>query len=654
MALSVRPAIPASQVVNIVPSVLAAGGNALIMNGLILTLNTRVPIGTVYTFADATDVSDFFGATSQESALAAIYFLGPNNSTAQPGTILFTQYPKAAVSAYLWGGNVSGLSLSALQALSGTLDITINGSPVTGSVNLSAATSFSNAAEIIGNDLGIEGVETSTVTASVGGTFTCTSSGTTLTVSAVLTGTLQVGDVVSGTDGTNSLPSSDKILSQLTGTSGGVGTYQLSAAATPSGLGSCTVTSLSTTLDVTVILTGSLSTGDVISGIGITSGTYITGQISGTIGGVGFYSISTGATHGASETITAYVPGVYYDSTSGAFVVNSSTTGSASTMSFATGTLATSLMLTQATGAYLSQGAALTTPAAFMPTITAQTQNWCSFMTTWEPADTDKEGFATWTNSQGNRYVYEMWSTNILDTEAEGPSPPVAFINNGNLSGIEMIWDDPTIDTVGGELAAFAMGWTASLDFTRTNGRQTAAFKGQSGLQVQVTNPTAADYLKSYGVNYYGDYTTANQAFDWWYPGSISGPFLWKDTYVDQIYLNQALQLAIMEGLQNTPSIPYNLAGAALIESFIQDPVNAAVNFGSIVAGVELSAAQIAEINNQAGLNIATQIQVRGWYIQVLPAVAQVRAGRTSPPCTLWWCDGGAVQQIVLASITVQ
>jgi hypothetical protein len=100
-------------------------------------------------------------------------------------------------------------------------------------------------------------------------------------------------------------------------------------------------------------------------------------------------------------------------------------------------------------------------------------------------------------------------------------------------------------------------------------------------------------------------------------------------------------------------SVPYNPQGYGLIRAAVQDPINAALNFGAIRAGVPLSAAQIAEVNAAAGVPIDGLLSTRGWYFQVLPATAQIRALRQSPPCTLWYMDGESVQQINLASIDV-
>jgi len=106
--------------------------------------------------------------------------------------------------------------------------------------------------------------------------------------------------------------------------------------------------------------------------------------------------------------------------------------------------------------------------------------------------------------------------------------------------------------------------------------------------------------------------------------------------------------------LNNVGSIPYNPAGYSLIRQACLDPINAAVNFGSIRPNVPLSAAQVGEVNNAAGMPIDGVLSTVGWYLQINAATAQVRAARTSPPMTLWYMDGESVQQITLASILIQ
>lgn len=646
--------IPASQLVSVTPGVLSAGGNAVDLNGLFLTTNTRVPIGSVLQFADVADVSNYFGPSAIETTSAAVYFAGTTVSTKLPGALLFSQYNTGSVSAYLRGGNMSAVTLTQLQAFTGSLSVTIDGIVKSASgITFSAATSFSNAAEILGANLGIMGSTIGTVTGSIGGTFTCTSSSTTLTVSAVLTGSLQVGDVVSGTDGTNSLSAGCSIVQQLTGTPGGIGTYKLSAAATPGNLSSCTVTSLSTTLNVTVDSATVISAGDVITGSGITANTYVVAQISGTTGGIGLYTLSNSMTV-ASETITVDRPAVTFDSVQSAFVITSATAGTSSTIGFASGTLAASLLLTQATGAVTSQGALATTPSAAMNAIVAITNAWAGFATLFDPdggsGNANKLLFALWVSQQNNRYFYAAWDTDVTPTTTVPATASLGYLlAQNNYSGTIPIYE-PTDD----HLAAFTLSWAASIDFGATRGRTTLAYRGQSGLNVSVTSGTVAQNLLSNSYNFYGSYSLNGTLFSLFQPGSISGEFKWADSYVNQIWMNANFQLALLTLLQNSKSIPYTPAGRAQIAAALNDPIQAAGNFGAWQAGVTLSAAQIAEVNAAAGANIAGTLQTVGWYLQVGAAAPSVRASRGSPPVTFYYCDGGSVQSINMASIELQ
>ena len=496
--------IPANAIVGVTPGIIGAGGSALDLNGLILTTNPQIPIGSILSFASPDDVNSYFGPLSNEAVIAADYFKGFNNSNVKPGSILFTQYPEAAVAAYLRGGKISGLTLAQLQALSGTLTIDFAGTPLTSSnISLTAATSFSDAATLI------------------------------------------------------------------------------------------------------------------------------------------------------QAAFTSPPFTVTYDSVSGAFVFTSTATGATETIAYATGTLSAGLLLTQATGAVLSQGAAAAVPASFMDAVVAQTTNWASFMSAFDPdngsGNTNKEAFATWNGAQNNRYEYVCWDTDITPTESTDAATSLGqLLKASSTSGTILIYAPDY------NLAAFVCGAIASIDFTEKNGRITLAFKSQSGLLASVTDETVASNLIANGYNFYGAYGTANDEFIFFYPGSISGQYLWADSYVNQIWLNNAFQLALMSLLTQVKSIPYKNQGNALIRGACMDPITQGLNFGAFSAGVILSAAQIAEVNNAAGLAIDQTLFSQGWYLQILTASAQVRAARGTPPMTFWYMDGGSVQSINLASVEIQ
>lgn len=497
--------IPASAIVRVTPSVLAAGGRALDIIGLLLTTSTQVPIGVVQPFSNTIDVSDYFGPEANETALARLYFGGFENSNVKPSRILFAQYPTASVAAYLRGGAIDVLTLEELQAITpAALTVTVNGSAYTAAtVNLGSAVSFSNAATIIQTAFG----------------------------------------------------------------SGALAVFSWS-----------------------------------------------------------------------------------YDSIAGAFKCATVLTGTGATISYGSGDMATSLFLTQDEGAVISQGAIAAVPASFMDGITQVTQNWATFMTCFDPdngsGNTEKYKFAVWNGLQNNRWGYVCWDTD----QSPKTTVPDATSLGQKLEDAE-ISGTCLISAPDASKAAFVCGAAASIDFTEHEGRITFAFKKQSGMTADVTDQTTADNLEDNHYNYYGVWATANDQFLFLYPGSVSGDFLWFDSYVNQIWLNQGLQLQLMVLLTNRKSIPYNRAGYSMIEAACLDMILRAVDVGVIRAGITLSNAQAAAVNNDAGVTIDKVLNQRGWYLQVRDAPPEVRAARGSPPCTLWYMDGQSIQRINLASI---
>src|SRR6266446_2138676 len=173
--MAIIPAIPASQIVSVIPSVLAAGGNAQDLIGIFLTQNTRVPYGQLLSFPTSGSVAAYFGSSSNEAALAAIYFLGFDNSNKKPAFVAFSQYNTASISAYLRCGKLS-LTLTQLQALNGFLSITIDGAVKSGNVNFGSASSFSSAAQLISSTLSLG--TGAVVYDSISGAFTVSSAST--------------------------------------------------------------------------------------------------------------------------------------------------------------------------------------------------------------------------------------------------------------------------------------------------------------------------------------------------------------------------------------------------------------------------------------------------------------------------------------------
>lgn len=652
MSGSVSGSIPASQVVDIVPNVLNGGGSALDLVGLMLTTNSRAPLGMILSFTSADAVGNYFGLTSQEYNEAAVYFAGFIGSNSLPGTLLVAQYNTVAVSAYLRGASIANLTLAQLQALTGSLSVTIDGVVKTAAaISLAAVTSFSGAAATIGTALGISGPTQATVTGAVGATFTGLGNGTNLTASNV-TGLISIGDTVNVGAG---VTAGTIIESQTSGTPGGAGIYVTNQATT---IADVVATTSSLVFVVSASDAGTVAVGQYIqtvAGATEANAPFINAELTGT-GGVGNYTLSSALSYFAAGTATLGIPGVQYDSQSGAMIVTSETTGATSSVSFATGTLATLLNLTQNTGAVTSLGAVVATPSTFMTGVTKQTMNWASLFHIFDPdggnGNTQKLLFAAWINAQGNRFLYVPRDTSAAPTVGPAPTSLGATIKASAMSGISPVYEPADGSSL--YLAAFLSGFVASIDFTEFQGRATAAFKGQSGLVPSVYDADTAANLAANGYNFYGDYATSNQTFQWFMNGIVSGQFQWIDTYINQIWMSNQFQLALMTMLGQYKSIPYNATGNAIIRAALSVPITAAVNFGAVQSGVALSAAQAQYVNNAAGMKIDTILGNQGWYLQIGTATAQVRQARQSPPMTFWYMDGGSVQQIQLASVTIQ
>lgn len=492
MAISLR------EDVQINPGVLPAGGSAVDLNGLILTDSQYAPVGSVPSFANKEDVGRYFGFTSTEYGMAAIYFNGYDGSTKKPGALLFAQFNEAAVSAWLRSGSLSDMTLDQLKLISGTLILTVDGTVKTSSnIVLTSVTSFAQAATVIKTAIG------------------------------------------SGVD-------------------------------------------------------------------------------------------------------------VVYDTVQKAFIIKSSTTGAASTITYATGTAATALRFTAATGAIISQGADIANVPSLMVSVLDKTQNWAMFTTSFECDEAQHLAFSSWVNSENYRFGY-VAHYDEADAKVQGSTSTLTYklIETYNYQNVVPVYGDQTY-------AASALGYAASLDFDRQEGRVPFKYREQSGLVANVTSSSDCSALKANGYNFYGAYTANDFDTQYWAEGNITGDFKWFDSFCFQIWLNSRLMRNAIDLFKSNRSLPYNTRGDAAIEASFADTIEQGKVFGGIRAGIDLSSSQRDEIKNAVGVDVAASIVSKGWYLYIPKATAQQRADRIRPGCSFYYTDGGSVQKITLASIMVQ
>lgn len=491
--------IPISQIVQVNPRVIGAGGSQGALDGLLVSQNTALPVGQLRVFYNAADVAAFFGASSDEYAAASDYFGGIVGGGQQPASLTFGRFAAADTPAAVFGASLP-LSLAQLQALAaGTLIVATSAMHVSGSINLSAATSFADAA--------------------------------------------------------------------------------------------------------TIMMAGFTS---------------------------------------PDFTIT-------YDSARRRFVLSTIATGATAEVSAVTGTLAASVGLSAAAGAFQQPlGVVADTADTAMSRIVAISGNWGAFTHVWAADLDERKAFAAWNSAQQFQFIYVGWDSDAADLTADNAASFGALVRDTPYQG--------TVPVYGAlEDGAAVLAWAASTNYLSIEGRNTLAFRQPvAGVTPKVTTLADANALLSNYYTYLGSYASASNTYTAFYNGALGGQFLWADTYLNQVWLRRTLQQALFETLLAYNTLPYNADGYNAIYQGAQGTITQALANGVIRAGVTLSNSQAAQINTQAGLQIATQVSSVGWYLQVTePLSTTVRTERGSPVVNLWYCDGGSIQKIVVSSTTV-
>lgn len=385
------------------------------------------------------------------------------------------------------------------------------------------------------------------------------------------------------------------------------------------------------------------------------------GGYTGTVTGIDFSEATTlsEAAEILQDAINAVTAGgtswtaatVSYSSLFKAFTITGGAAGDGYSVDYASGAVAEAMLLTEDGGAVLSEGLDAMDVATNMSRILEETSNFVCF-TTVEQADEETAlALAEWATDQGVAYLYVFW-----DTDAQ--------LLNGSDSTIAAALTEAEVGATCGvygtlEYAAMIMGTAGSIDWDRRNGTITFAFKSQDGLAALVTTSADATALEAANMNYVGNWATRNDEFVFLYQGTMFGDWQWIDTYLNAVWLNSALQTAIMTGFTNTARVPYNERGYTLVRSWCMDTINRALYNGVIDTDVALSQAQITELYQEAGRDISSELQNDGYVLQIgydddaSSTEASVRQTRESPEASLWYTYGGSIHKLDIASTAI-
>lgn len=345
---------------------------------------------------------------------------------------------------------------------------------------------------------------------------------------------------------------------------------------------------------------------------------------------------------GASKVAVEWLP------VANRFIIRSASTGADSKVSYAiVGALANGLLLTAATAAVVSPGAAATSLTDTMNGVINTNQNWVLFNSLVELTGDQKQELCAWVSASHNRFGYVVHDT----TEAgKVPNNAACFAKSVvAANGYENVFV-----VYGSYLYAVPpLAYAASADFSRTSGRVSYKFRGFAGLAPNVGDLSDAQALKSNGYNYYGAHGLNKTMKQYASDGAITGKFMWLDSFLNQVWINANLVSAFANLFTNNQSYSYNATGYASVQAAVIDPAERAVNFGAIQKGVTLDASQIRIVNNTVGKDISATLYSQGYYLHIPAQTGAARIKRGLKGVIFFYVDGQLIQSITMSSTAI-
>jgi len=336
-----------------------------------------------------------------------------------------------------------------------------------------------------------------------------------------------------------------------------------------------------------------------------------------------------------------------FNSQFNAFIIKGVTVGATATLSVPTGDVATALGFNAET-AVISDGQSANTMTQSMENLVNGFTNFVTFTTLVEPTDAEALELAQWATTNytaGVLYLYVCWDSSKANFDPNNTSVISEQLQTENVGA--------TCVCYGLTMASFVMGVTASIAWDQANSTITYAFKHLSGFGADIDKTSDANALDAHKVNYMGNFATRNDNFILSHNGAMLGEWDWIDTYINAVWLCNALQVQLMAMFETANRIPYNESGYAKIRANCKDIINRAINNGVIDLGVNISDAQKAELTTLLGADYSDEIRNNGYYLQIVDATASIRQARKTPSINLVYTYAGSVHKLVVPATAV-
>ena len=203
----------------------------------------------------------------------------------------------------------------------------------------------------------------------------------------------------------------------------------------------------------------------------------------------------------------------------------------------------------------------------------------------------------------------------VIVAIAASPSTNVTISNLATSSGTEML-----VFTLNQFPEQIPMMVEAATDYYANNSVQNYMFQGPfANVLPSVVTDASKNAFDAVSVNYYGNTQQAGEPVNFYQNGFLQGASpspLDMTTYVNEIWLKDAITTEILNLFVNSTQIPANTSGRAQILASLQSVINIALANGTISANKVLSSQQILFITAQTNdPNAWYQVQSIGYWV---------------------------------------
>ena len=342
----------------------------------------------------------------------------------------------------------------------------------------------------------------------------------------------------------------------------------------------------------------------------ITEGTFMMNVIAGeTTTPVAYESINLSSATSLAGVATALSSMVAsdgitfnYDATLGRFYIQTTATGDGNALSYAAGTVATVLGLTQAT----AQGYEGADAMGAVETVNNATQisnNFFSFCFLTDITYQDVKYLSEWTGTQNVKYMFSV------PARASNVRTMVSTVDGKN--GVAITFDQ--YDAMG---EFMPMSRIASIDYNKPNAAISMFYQQFDGVTPSVTDTETAEILDGLKVNYYGQTSQAGEKVSFYQNGVLQGQISDMGVYANEAWLKDSFVAGLLNLRLALDSLPANNTGVGLVLATLMDTVNLSIYNGVTLPGKTLTSTDKAYITQLTGdENAWMRVQSAGYYI---------------------------------------